>query len=515
LGNHLAGMNYKNLGMFLIILFGFVLNVISMQVVGSSIRNLQGALNIGLDQVSYVMSAYLMAEVVIIPFAGWLSRLLSIKLLFLIGLTGFLIACIGAASTNNFYILVGFRAMQGFFGGALMPLMFSCIYLLFTPKQLPFALSLTATVGVSSIAFGPAIGGYMTEMISWRWMFLYNLPIGVVLLVLAYIFIDLDKKEKHLSKQIDYYGIVLLALGLLLLLITLQEGSRLDWFASSTIRICSILSFTCMLLFFIREFTAKYPIIDLTIFLDRNFSIGCINVIVFGISIYAPIFLLPVFLGEVKGLGPWDIGVIVSVMGLSWMGIGPFVGILLNVLGARLIIFIGCVLTIIGTWLLLNMTPEFGFKELFWPQVLRGIGSQLLWIGNQYIAMLFVTKNGIQNAASVFNLILRLGGAISIATTNIFLEKLRVMYYGGISNMLINGPQIISGFTQKMEGLFKTLPMFSSLNPEYKTILAMELLGLREGFVMAVNNITFVILWVAFIPIILLPFCKMKNLEKY
>ena len=270
-----------------------------------------------------------------------------------------------------------------------------------------------------------------------------------------------------------------------------------------------------MLLFFIREFTARYPIIDLTIFLDRNFSIGCINVIVFGISIYAPIFLLPVFLGEVKGLGPWDIGVIVSVMGLSWMGIGPFVGVLLNILGARLIIFIGCVLTIIGTWLLLNMTPEFGFKELFWPQVLRGIGSQLLWIGNQYIAMLFVTKNGIQNAASVFNLILRLGGAISIATTNIFLEKLRVMYYGGISNMLINGPQIISGFTQKMEGLFKTLPMLSSLNPEYKTILAMESLGLREGFVMAVNNITFIILWVAFIPIILLPFCKMKNLEKY
>ena len=283
-------MNYKNLGMFLIILFGFVLNVISMQVVGSSIRNLQGALNIGLDQVSYVMSAYLMAEVVIIPFAGWLSRLLSIKLLFLIGLTGFLIACIGAASTSNFYVLVGFRAMQGFFGGALMPLMFSCIYILFTPKQLPFALSLTATIGVSSIAFGPAIGGYMTEMINWRWMFLYNLPIGIVLLVLGYVFIDLDKKERHLSKQIDYYGIVLLALGLLLLLITLQEGSRLDWFESSTIRICSILSFTSMLLFFIREFTARYPIIDLTIFLDRNFSIGCINVIVFGISIYAPIF---------------------------------------------------------------------------------------------------------------------------------------------------------------------------------------------------------------------------------
>ena len=125
--------------------------------------------------------------------------------------------------------------------------------------------------------------------------------------------------------------------------------------------------------------------------------------------------------------------------------------------------------------------------------------------------MLFISNKGIQNAASLFNLILRLGGAVSIATTNIFLEKLRVMYYGGISNMLLNGPQIISGFNQKMESIFSSLPMFSSLNPEYKTILAIELLGLREGFVMAVNNITYVIMWVAFIPIILLPFCKMKN----
>ena len=501
-------MNYKNLGMFLIILFGFVLNVISMQVVGSSIKNLQGALNIGLDKVSYVMSAYLMAEVVIIPFAGWLSRLLSIRLLFLIALSGFLIACIGAAATSNFYVVVSFRIMQGFFGGALMPLMFSCIYILFTPKQLPFALSLTATVGVSSIAFGPAIGGFLTEMISWQWMFLYNLPIGIIILILAYFFIDLNEREPELAKQIDYYGITLLAIGLLLLLVTLQEGTRLDWLKSQEIRIASILSVTCIILFLIREFTARFPIIDLKIFLDRNFTIGCINVVVFGVSIYAPIFLLPVFLGEVRGIGPWEIGSMVSVMGLAWMATGPFVGALINILGARLLIFIGCLFIIYGTWLMVNITSEFGFDELFWPQVYRGIGSQLLWIGNQYIAMLFVKKDGIQNAASMFNLILRLGGAVSISIANIFLEKLRVMYYGGISNSLLNGPQIISGFKNKMDSLFNSLPMLSILNPEYKSIMAIEMLGLREGFIMAINNITFFIMWFGFIPIILLPFCR-------
>ena len=148
------------------------------------------------------------------------------------------------------------------------------------------------------------------------------------------------------------------------------------------------------------------------------------NVVVFGVSIYAPIFMLPVFLGEVRGIGPWEIGSMVSIMGLAWMATGPFVGILLNTIGSRAIILLGCILILIGTWWMVNITSEFGFDELFWPQVLRGVGSQLLWIGNQYIAMLYIPRSGIQNAASMFNLILRLGGAVAIAVTNIFLDKM-------------------------------------------------------------------------------------------
>ena len=504
----MSGLNYKNLCMFLIILFGFVLNVVSMQIVGSSLRNLQGALNVGLDQVSYVMSAYLIAEVVIIPFAGWLSRLLSIKTLFFIALSGFLMACIGCGLTNNFYLLVTFRIMQGFFGGALMPLMFSCIYILFTPKQLPFALALTATIGWSSIAFGPVIGGFMTEMLSWRWMFLFNLPIGIIILIFAYFFVDLNDKEPELAKKIDYYGIALLAIALLSLLIMLQEGSRLDWLYAAEIRIATIISITCFILFIIRELTTKYPIIDLRIFGDRNFVIGCINVIVFGIIIYAPIFLLPVYLGEVRRIGPWEIGIMVSVMGMASMVIGPFVGILLNFFGPRILIISGCLFAIIGTWQLSFLTSEFGFEELFLPQVLRGIGSQLLWIGNQYLAMQFVLQAGIQNAASVFNLVLRGGGAVSIAIANIFLEKLSFISYGDISSIVSDGPQIISGIKQKMEGLFSSLPMISNLDPNYKTIIAAEMLGQREGFIIAVNNIMFTIVWIALIPIILIPLCK-------
>ena len=501
-------MNYKNLSMFMIILFGFVLNVISMQIVGSSFRHLQGALNVEIDQISYMMSAYLMAEVVIIPFSGWLARLISIRLLFLCGLSGFIIASLGCAATNNFYLVVAFRAMQGITGGALMPIMFSCIYLLFDKKQIPLILAITATIGVSSIAFGPPLGGWMTDVLGWRWMFLYNIPVGLFILILGYFFIDLRDREPKLFKQIDYAGIILLAVSLLLLLITLEEGAELDWFASTIIRFSSILCVITFSLFFYREITAKNPVIDLNVFKNRNFSIGCVNVVVFGVSIYAPIFMLPVFLGEVRGIGPWEIGSMVSIMGLAWMATGPFVGILLNTIGSRAIILLGCILIFIGTWWMVSITSEFGFDELFWPQVLRGVGSQLLWIGNQYIAMLYIPRSGIQNAASMFNLILRLGGAVAIAVTNIFLDKMQIIYYGSISNAMSIGVESLSGANQKFQGLFQNFPILPNFTPDFKTLLAAEILGQREGFIMALNNITFVIMWFAIIPVVLLPFCK-------
>ncbi len=501
-------MNYKNLGMFLIIQFGFVLNVVSMQIVGSSFRHLQGALNVEIDQISYMMSAYLMAEVVIIPFAGWLSRVISIRVLFLAGLSGFLLASLGCALTNNFYLMVAFRAMQGFTGGSLMPLLFSCIYLLFDKKQIPIILSITATIGVSSIALGPAVGGWMTDMLNWKWMFLYNIPVGIIILVLAYLFLDLRDKEPALLNKIDYLGIILLAVSLLLLLITLEEGAELDWFESSIIRFSSVACFITFTLFFYREFTTKNPVIDLYVFKNRNFTIGCINVLVFAISMYAPIFMLPLFLGEVRGIGPWEIGTMVSVMGLAWMATGPFVSVLLRILGARSIIFIGCIFIFIGTWWMVNMTSEFGFDELFWPQVFRGVGFQLLWIGNQFIAMYYIPKLGIQNAASMFNLILRLGGAISIAVTNIYIDKMQIIYYGEISNTISKGSELLSGTSQKMQGLFHNFPILPNFTPDFKSLLAAEILGQREGFIMAINNITFFIMWFSIIPIILIIICR-------
>ena len=152
-------MYSKNLFIFFIFLSGFILNVISVQIVSSSFKDLQGALGASTEQISYVMSASLIAEVIIIPFSGWLAKLLSTRVLFLISISGFVSACIGCALSTNYFSMVLFRGFQGFFGGAMLPIMTASIYTLFD-KKIPFILSIAATFGVSSIALGPILGGF-------------------------------------------------------------------------------------------------------------------------------------------------------------------------------------------------------------------------------------------------------------------------------------------------------------------------------------------------------------------
>ena len=256
-------MYKKNLSIFLIILSGFILNVLSVQIVGSSFRYLQGELNASIEQISYVMSASLIAEVIIIPFTGWLARLISTRILFLLSLGGFLFASLGCAISNSFYLMVFFRGLQGFFGGAMLPLMTASIYTLFKKNEIPFILSIAATFGVSSIALGPVLGGFLTEYLSWRWMFYYNIPIGIVIFILAFFLIDLRDSEKDLIKKIDYKGIIFLAISLISFLLFIEEGERRDWFNSNFIILTSSVSVIFLILFINYEIQTRNPVIDL------------------------------------------------------------------------------------------------------------------------------------------------------------------------------------------------------------------------------------------------------------
>ncbi len=499
-------MYQKNIIIFMVLLLGFVLNMVSVQIVGSSFKYLQAELNASVDQISYVMSASLIAEVIIIPFSGWLARLLSARYLFLISLGGFLLASLGCGFSNNFFSMIIFRGLQGFFGGAMLPLMVTSIYSLFKPKDVPFILSIAATLGVSSVALGPVLGGFLTEYINWRWMFLYNIPIGILIFALGYVFIDLTKKEKQLLKKIDYQGIIYLAISLISLLLFIEEGERRDWFDSKLIFLsfCSFLIFTSA--FILRELSIKYPIINLEIFYDKNFTIGCIGVIVFAITLYVPIFLIPIFLGAMRLIDPLDIGLVISCMGIAMMLAGPLVGRILKMYGVKLVVIIGCCITGMGTYLQSNLTSEFIINNLFLSQVLKGVGTQFLWMGSQYVSLANIRSKEINNASAMFNLILRLVAAISIALSSNYLTKWKTEFFS----------QILENYDNKNYNLFGN--QFNSFNfsegefNKYSEFFFYT--SEREGLVMAFNKISFLSTWTVIIPLILI-FCIKTRKSTY
>ncbi len=491
-------MNKKKLYIFFILLSGFVLNMLSVQIIGSSLKYLQGELNASIEQISYVMSASLITEVIIIPFSGWLIRLLSTRVFFLISLSGFIFSSIACGMSDNFLVMTLFRGFQGFFGGAMIPIMMANIYILFKPKEIPIMLAIAATIGVSSIALGPILGGILTEYLNWRWMFLYNIPLGIIVIILGYFFLDLRNRDKTLLSKIDYQGILLLAISLIALLIFLEEGDRRDWFYSNFICICFIIFIFCLIFFIKRELTIKYPVIDLKIFIEKDFFIGSIICCIFAINIYPPIFLIPILVTKMHHIDPIDIGLIVSTMGVGMMLAGPIAGHCLKLYGEKSIIILGSFITGLATYMQSYITADYVYFDFFPSQLLKGIGTQLLFMGSQYICFSSLQTNKVPNASAMYNLIMRLTAAISIAVSSNYLIKFK--------------KQIFSKISDNYNAETLTFGAIENDNINSKFLDNLLFIYERESFIMAFNKISYINCWTSIIPIILILILNKKSM---
>ena len=483
-------MNKRKLFIYLILLSGFVLNMLSVLVVGSSLKYLQGELNASIEEISYVFSASLITEVIIIPFSGWLMRLLSTRIFFLISLSGFIFSSLGCAISDNFLSMTLFRGLQGLFGGAMIPIMVANIYILFKPKHVPIILTIAATVGVSSVALGPILGGVLTELLDWRWMFLYNVPVGIIIFVLGYLFLDLKKRDKTLLSKIDYIGILLLAISLIALLIFLEEGDRRDWFASNFIILCFTIFILCLVFFIKHELTTKNPVIELNIFIKKNFFIGSIICIIFAINLYPPIFLIPILITKMHNIDPIDIGLIVSTMGVGMMITGPIAGRLLAIYGVKTIVILGSFITGLATYLQSYITADYVVYDFLPSQLLKGIGTQLIFMGSQYICLSKLHTNKVPNAAAMYNLILRLTAGVSIAVSSNYFIKFKKQFFSQISK------------NYSIETL--TLNAIEKDQIDSKFLNNLLLLYERESFIMAFNKISYLSFYTSLVPLILL-----------
>ena len=402
---------------------GLFMAIMDVQIVTSSLTQIQGGLSASADEISWVQTSYLIADVVMVPLSGTLSRLLSTRVLFVTAALGFTAASALCATATSLGQMIVYRAFQGFSGGAMMPLVFPVVYTKFRMPQLATLMVLISLILNLSSTLGPTVGGFLTDTFSWHWLFLVNLAPGIAVAVAVWLLIDIDKPDRSLLRYFDLHGLVLMALFLGCLQYALQEGPRWDWLADDTIVAAVMVSSITCVLFFWRVLTYHQPIVDLRAFTNRNFALGSFYTFVVGTGLYGATYLIPLFLAQVRGYSSLQIGETVVVTGLAQMMMSPLSSYLARKMDLRLMLSIGIGLFAVAMYLTAGLTNQAGYAELFVPQALRGAALMLCYLPANLIALGSVPQDKLKNAAGLYNLTRDLGGAIALATIGTFMNE--------------------------------------------------------------------------------------------
>src|ERR1700732_1659674 len=395
---------------------GLFMAIMDVQIVTSSLTQIQGGLSASADEIAWVQTSYLIADVWMVPLSGTLSRLLSTRVLFVTAALGFTAASALCATATCLGQMIVYRAFQGFSGGAMMPLVFPVVYTKFRMPQLATLMVLISLILNLSSTLGPTIGGFLTDTWSWHWLFLVNLAPGIAVAFAVWFLIDIDKPELSLLRHFDLTGLVLMALFLGCLQYALQEGPRWDWLSDGTILAAVVVSSIASVFFFWRVLTYHQPIVDLRAFTNRNFTLGSFYTFVVGTGMYGTTYLIPLFLAQVRGFSSLQIGETVVVTGLAQLAMSPISPLLARKMDLRLMLSIGIGLFAVAMYLTATLTNQAGFAELLVPQILRGMALMMCYIPANLIALSSVPQDKLKNSAGLYNLTRDLGGAVALAT---------------------------------------------------------------------------------------------------
>ena len=393
---------------------GMFMAILDVQVVATSLPTIQRALTIPQDQMSWIQTAYLIAEIISIPLTGFLTRVLTMRWLFVLAVSVFTLASIGCAASTGFASLIVARVVQGFAGGTLIPAVFAAVFLLFPVRQQALATTIAGVLAVLAPTVGPVVGGWLTETYSWHWLFLINVAPGVVAAAVAATTLAREQPALEKARQLDWISLALMAIALAALEIAIKEAPERGW-TSFQVAGLLMLSFTAGAAFVIRALRSENPLVDVRILAERNFATGCALSFALGIGLFGSVYLMPVFLAYVRGHGALDIGMIMLVTGVAQLATAPIAVYLDQRYDERVLSALGILAFGIGLGMSCAETTGSDFEQMFWPQVVRGCATMFCILPPTRLAMALLSKAQIPDASGLFNMMRNLGGAIGIA----------------------------------------------------------------------------------------------------
>jgi len=423
---------------FLLMCLGMFMAILDIQVVATSLPTIQSALAISQDAMSWIQTAYLIAEVIAIPLTGLFTRVLTLRWLFAAGVCLFTIASIGCAFSDGFAVLLFFRVVQGFSGGVLIPAVFSAVFLLFPPRLHAVATTIGGVVAVLAPTIGPVVGGFITATWSWPWLFLINVIPGLIVSSVTPFLLPHHASDVGEMRKLDLTSLLLMAAALACLEIGLKQAPQHGWMslASAGLLLASAVG---LAIFLRRTAVAAHPVLRLVALRRRSFALGCLLSFCLGVGLFGAVYLMPVFLAFVRGHDAFEIGTIMLVTGVAQLVAAPVAAVLERRLGARLLTAAGFALFALGLGLSYFQPRTADFDEMLWPQLVRGIAIMFCLLPPTRIALGDLPEAEVADASALFNLMRNLGGAIGIALIDTILYSRIGFYAGNFRDRLLAG----------------------------------------------------------------------------
>jgi len=466
---------------FGILAFGQFMALLDIQIVAASLNDIQAGLSAGPDEISWVQTAYLMAELVMIPFSAFLAQAMSTKWLFATSAGLFTLSSIACGLAWNMESMIAFRALQGFVGGAMVPSVFAVGFTIFEGKQRALIPAILGMVSVLAPTLGPTVGGIITDTIDWRWIFFVNVVPGALVTLLTILLVDVDRADTRMFGKIDWSHLVAMAVALGCLEYVLEEGPRKDWFGDPHILMAAWFSVVGFGLFIERSLFSKNPIVRLSPFRNPTFAFASLQ-----------------------------IGTTVFVVGAGQLVSTVIAARLSNTADRRVLIAIGLSGFAFSLYLTSHMASNWGFGELLVPQVVRGLFVMLCIVPSVNMALAGFAGPELRSASGLFNLMRNLGGAIGIATVNTWLQDNSRMQATRFGEALGAHGRVAQDLTAQLAGQMDAI----TPDPDHALLMAQGMISRlvgREALTIAFDDIFRIMAWMFLIALVMVPFCKVPK----
>jgi len=391
------------------------IEILDTTVVNVSLNHMQGSLSAGLDEVTWVLTSYLVSNAIVIPLSGWLSGLMGRKRYMLVSVILFTVSSFMCGASTSLAMLVAFRVLQGVGGGGLQPVSGAILLETFPKEEYGTAMAVYGMGVVFAPILGPILGGWITDNWNWRWIFYLNVPVGLISVIMTTLFIHDPPYIGFASKKIDYWGLILLVVGIGSLQVVLDRGERLDWFDSDFIYWFSLVSAVAIVLFVARELSTTDPVVDLTVFKDRSFALGNLTMFCGFFAFFASMVLLPIYVQKLMGYTSWWAGLVLAPGGVASLFMMPIAGKLIRRADPRILLLGGLGVNALALYLMSHFNLEADFHSIMLPRLIQGIGLAFFFVPLAAVTMAYIPVEKMGNASGLFNLIRNLAGSFGVA----------------------------------------------------------------------------------------------------